>query len=152
MAKLTLDPVRRCFRWLRDTLDMICDRPDHMQRLSVVGFGLGSGMFVGTFTYLLVRYGDRTDELASQVVPILGNALYGSLGLMALGAVVLLGLIKGIGGFQIQTPGGISIGIQTTSSDVPHGGAFDLPPIEVTNTINPTPRAPDNKGANMEGA
>lgn len=140
-----LNPLRRFFRWTRDTLDMICDRPDHMQRLAVVGFGLGSGALTIAFIYLLVRYGDQSPDLAMMVVPILGNGLYAAMGLMALGAVVILGLIRGIGGFQIQTPGGINIGIRTTSGPAGDGPIepFDLPRMD---------REGDHRGDKMEGA
>ena len=141
--KFNLDPVRRFFRWVRDTLDMICDRPDHMQRLSLVGFGLGVGCLTIAFITLLVHYGEKSEQLAMMVVPILGNGMYASLGLMGLGAVVLLGLIKGIGGFRIQTPGGINIGIDTTSGDdlaARHRGErFDFP------------NDPPSRGDKMEG-
>lgn len=156
--KFNLDPARKFFRWFRDTIDVLCDRPDHMQRLFVIGFGLSTFPLVAIFVHLLVRYGDRSNELAALVVPILGNGMYGALGLMALGAVVLLGLIKGIGGFQITTPGGINIGIQTTGGPPTSGGDFNLPTIEQTTTTTtvtpatPATPAPDNKGAGMEGA
>lgn len=142
----TLDPFRRFFRWNREVLDMLCDRPNHLQRLATIGFGLGAGSITLLFIWLLVRYGDRSPELAMMVVPILGNGLYISMALMALGAVVLLGLIKGIGGINIQTPGGINIGLRTTGEER-HGRGdvedrFDFP------DMNP----PSRMGDKMEGA
>lgn len=139
----TLDPLRRFFRWTRETLDMICDRPAHMQRLAAIGFGLGAGAITLLFIYLLVHYGEKSQELAMMVVPILGHGLYISMALMGLGALVVLGLIKGIGGVNIQTPGGINIGIRTQSGEA----AGDDAPFDF-----PNPDQPSRMGDKMEGA
>ena len=142
-SRFNLDPLRRFFRWTRDTLDMICDRPAHMQRLASIGFGLGAGAITLLFIALLVHYGEKSHDLAMQVVPILGNGLYVSMALMGLGAIVVLGLIKGIGGVNIQTPGGVNIGIRTQPGDTSDSGEpFDFPKAD----------PPSRMGDGMEGA
>lgn len=135
---------RRFWRWTRQTIDMLCDRPDHLQRLFIIGSGMSVFPMVCGFVFLLIRYGDRSDELASMVVPILGNGMYISQALFALSIIALLGIVRGIG---IRTPGGFGFNLQTTSGPQGKVEPFDLPDFDDEGGGGRGP----HRGDNMEG-
>lgn len=137
--------LRRFFGWSRRTLDTICDRPDHLQRLAVIGSGV---VMYPTFLamVLIVWKGfGQHEALMPQQLNILGNTLLGVLALLALVVIALLGIIRGL---RIQAPGGLGVDIETTSG-MGGGGVTDLhlhhedpaPPCETPRAIPPAPDA-----------
>ncbi|UTC29892.1 putative holin protein [Bajunvirus bajun] len=101
-------------KWIARTVDTLCDRPDHLQRLSIIGSGISIFPMIASMVALLVFFGLRTDVLAEMVVPILGYVTYGMLMLFALAQIALLGIIRG---FRVNGPGGFGVEIETTSGD-----------------------------------
>ena len=104
----------RFFGWCRRTLDMLCDRPDHLQRISIIGAGFKSGLLVVGVIALLTWFGTSSPALALLVVPILGNALYMLIGAFIICIIVLLGLIKGLQSLKAHLPGGALVEIEAT--------------------------------------
>jgi F0F1-type ATP synthase membrane subunit c/vacuolar-type H+-ATPase subunit K len=144
----------RFFTWARSTLDTLCERPDHLQRLAIIGAGMVMFPTVLGIIYIVWRGYERTPELQSQSLNIMGFALYGAMALWGLVVIALLGIVKGL---RIEGPGGIGIDIQTTADDPDvgpettrdihiherHGHGPDLNPIATVPT--PTPPAGDAK-------
>ena len=98
----------RFFGWCRQTLDMLCARPEHLQRLSIIGAGMKSGLLVVGVIAILTWFGQSAPALALLVVPILGTALYMLIVAFIICIVVLLGLVKGIEALKGMLPGGAS--------------------------------------------
>ncbi|AFU87274.1 holin [Caulobacter virus Karma] len=112
-------PLRVCgnfFRWVRLTLDTLCDRPDHLQRLSIIGSGMAAFPLIIGIIAILVHFGLHGPDSAAALatIPIIGNMGYGALALYALSQVALLGIIKGV---RLSGPGGVNVEIETTSGD-----------------------------------
>lgn len=105
----------RFFGWCRQTLDILCDRPDHLQRISIIGAGFTSALLVVGVVALLTWFGRSAPALALLVVPILGNALYMLIAAFIICIVVLLGLIKGLQSIKASLPGGAVVEFETTS-------------------------------------
>ena len=104
----------RFFSWVRRTLDELCERPDHLQRLSIIGSGFVMWPTMIFFSLVVwLGYG-RTPELQAQSMNFLGFALLGSMALWGLVVVALIGIIKGV---SVSGPGGISVSVQTTADD-----------------------------------
>lgn len=101
------NPLRKFFRWVRDTLDNLCDRPDHLQRLSIVGAGVSVYPAVFSLIALLVWFAVQRPQVLSMVVAGIINIVYIFLALFALVIVSLLGTIKGLSigprGLQVTT-------------------------------------------------
>lgn len=102
------------FRWLRDTLDMLCDRPNHLQRLSAIGAGMAVGIFVIALVAIITWFGTQSAPLALVVVPILGNALYGFIAVFAICVVVIMALVRGLGSVNFTGPNGVGLSLETT--------------------------------------
>ncbi len=93
---------------------MLCARPDHLQRLSIIGSGFVMWpTMVGFALIVWLGYG-RTPALQSQSLNFMGMALVGSMALGGLVVVALLGIVKGI---RVAGPGGLSVAIETTADD-----------------------------------
>lgn len=106
--------TKRFFSWLRRTLDELCERPDHLQRLSIIGSGfIMWPTMIGFALVVWLGYG-RTPELQGKSLDFMGMALLGSMGLWALVVIALLGIIKG---FSVSGPGGVGVSITTTADD-----------------------------------
>jgi hypothetical protein len=98
---------RRLFVWVRNTLDFLCDRPDHLQRLSIIGAGMSVYpavfLLVGLLTWFAVKYQSTMDDVVRGLI----NFGYIFLALFALVIVALLGTIKGLrlgpGGLEVIT-------------------------------------------------
>lgn len=104
----------RFFRWVRETLDMLCDRPDHLQRISIIMAGMSLfPLFLGT-SVVLVFFALRFDDERAQIIGGLINYGYVYLALFALVIVAMLGTIKGI---RLSGPGGSGITLVTTADD-----------------------------------
>lgn len=133
------------FTWIRVTLDTLCDRPDHLQRLSIIGSGMAAYPLIGVIIAILVYFGLHGPDTSAAllVIPIIGALGYGAMALYALSQVALLGIIKGV---RLTAPGGVNVEIETTSGDgrglashtttttkiaTPGGGP---PTVEVTDT------------------
>lgn len=100
--------MKRFSTWVRKTLDMLCARPDHLQRIAITGAGLSLyPMMIGLIA-LLVWFGIKSAALALAVVPILGFALYGFIALFAVVVIALEGTIKGL---KLSAPGGAAFEI-----------------------------------------
>ncbi|WP_312084705.1 hypothetical protein [Brevundimonas sp.] len=100
--------------WLRRTLDKLCERPDHLQRLSIIGSGLIMWpTLIGFALVVWLGYG-KTEALQAQSLNFLGMALLASMALWALVVIALLGIIKG---FSVSGPGGVGVSITTTADD-----------------------------------
>lgn len=104
------------FGWVRATLDTLCDRPDHLQRLSIIGSGMAAGLLLIGIIAILVHFGlhGPDTQAALLTIPIIGNMGYGIVFLYALAQVALLGIIRGI---RLSGPGGVNVEIETTSGD-----------------------------------
>lgn len=104
--------VGRFFAWVRLTLDMLCDRPDHLQRLAIIGSGISLYPAVGLLIWIVWKGYAQTEALQHQSMGIMGIALYIFLALFGLVIVSLLGTIKGL---RVSGPGGSSFEIETTA-------------------------------------
>jgi len=106
--------VRRFFGWARGALDELCERPDHLQRVSIILAGVSLyPLFIGMIIILVVfavRYGDHQ----SQIIAGLINYGYIFLGLFALVIISMLGTIKGL---SLRVPGGGGLALTTTADD-----------------------------------
>lgn len=125
----------RFWTWCRQTLDMLCDRPEHLQRLSIIGAGFTSGLMVVGVIAILTWFGQSAPALAMLVVPILGSALYMLIGAFIICIIVLLGLIKGLQSLKASLPGGTLVEIETTPSTTTT--TTTLPPVVTTVTDVP---------------
>lgn len=115
------------FSWLKQTVDTLCNRPDHLQRLAIIGSGMATYPLV-LMAYLVMWQGSA--HLNAQQIAWLGWYGVGYLVIFALVIVTLLGTIKGI---HITGPGGIEVQLDTTAE------AKDNDPPAITN--NDTPHA-----------
>lgn len=104
----------RLFSWLRRTLDGLCERPDHLQRLSIIGSGFIMWPTMVGFALIVWLGYARTPELQAQSLNFMGIALIGSMALWGLVVVALLGIVKGV---RLSGPGGLSVAIETTADD-----------------------------------
>jgi hypothetical protein len=95
------------FSWLDRTVRTLCDRPDHLQRLSIVGAGLSIYPAVIATVGLLVWFALRHPDAPTTVVDGLFRIVYILLGLFALVVVSMLGTIKGLRigpkGLEVET-------------------------------------------------
>lgn len=98
--------------WLDRTVRNLCDRPDHLQRLSIVGAGMSVYPAVFALIGLLVWFALRHPDAPGQIISGLINFVYCFLALFALVVISLLGTIKG---FRIG-PSGMEV---TTTADDP---------------------------------
>lgn len=102
----------RVFAWTRRVLDELCQRPDHLQRLSIIGSGFVMWpTMVGFALIVWLGYGP---EHGAQSLNFMGMALIGSMSLWGLVVVALLGIVKGV---RVAGPGGLSVAIETTADD-----------------------------------
>lgn len=106
--------TKRFFSWVRRTLDELCERPDHLQRLSIIGSGFIMWPTMVGFALIVWLGYARTPELQAQSLNFMGMALLGSMALWGLVVVAMLGIIKGV---SVRGPGGMSVAIQTTADD-----------------------------------
>lgn len=106
--------TKRFFSWLRRTLDGLCDRPDHLQRLSIIGSGFVMWPTMIGFALIVWLGYARTPALQSQSLNFMGIALLASMALWGLVVIALLGIIKGL---RVAGPGGVSLAITTTADD-----------------------------------
>lgn len=115
MNVVTNNPMaQRFFTWSRQTLDSLCNRPDHLQRIAVMGAGVVMyPLVVGMILIVWLGY-SRTPELQSQSLSIMGWALLASMGLWGLVVVTMLGTIKGL---KFDGPGGMGVEITTIADD-----------------------------------
>lgn len=87
---------RQFFDWMRQTLDFLCERPDHLQRLSIVGAGMSLYPAVVALTIVMIWFGVSYPGVPAQIVGGLFNVIYFTLALFALVIVSMLGTIKGL--------------------------------------------------------
>ena len=110
--------MSRFFRWLRDTMDVLCDRPDHLQRVSIILSGMSLfPLFIGMICVLVwfaTTYTENYNGLQTQIITGLINYGYIFLGLFALVIISMLGTIKGL---SLKTPGGVAVTLVTTADD-----------------------------------
>lgn len=104
----------RFWGWVRRTLDFLCERPDHLQRLAIIGAGFAIYPLVLGIIWIVWKGYGSSPEILSQSLGIMGFIAYGLLALFALVVVSLLGTIKGL---RIMGPGGSGIEIDTTMDD-----------------------------------
>lgn len=106
--------MSRFFRWLRDTMDVLCDRPDHLQRVSIMLSGMSLyPLFIGMIV-ILVWFAITYPGLQAKIITGLINYGYIFLGLFALVIITMLGSIKGL---KINAPGGVGMALVTTADD-----------------------------------
>lgn len=104
------------FSWLRKTMDNLCDRPDHLQRLSIIGSGIAVYPLIIWLVFIMWKGFGHDPHLLSKQIDWMGWIAMGILGIFALIIVTVLGTIKGI---HIAGPGGVDIGIDTTAEPTP---------------------------------
>lgn len=95
------------FSWLDRTVRTLCDRPDHLQRLSIVGAGLSIYPAVASVIWVLVWFALKHPDAPTSIVDGLVRVVYILLALFALVVVSLLGTIKGLklgpSGLEVET-------------------------------------------------
>ncbi|AXQ68681.1 holin [Caulobacter phage CcrPW] len=106
--------AQRFANWAGSTVKTLCDRPDHLQRLAIIGAGMVVQLTMWAVILIVWLGYDRTPELQSQSLNFMGWALMGSMALWGLVVVTLLGTIKGL---SIAGPGGFGINLLTTADD-----------------------------------
>lgn len=121
--------MSRFFRWLRDTMDVLCERPDHLQRVSIMLSGMSLfPLFIGMIMVLVwfaVTFTGAYNGLQTQIITGLINYGYIFLGLYALVIISMLGTIKGL---SLRGLGGSGLTLTTTVDDpdadpsTPRGG------------------------------
>lgn len=120
LPNLPLDQIKTqagpALRWLSRTIDTLCERPDHLQRLAIIGAGMVVyPLVVGLILIVWLGFGPRTDPaITVQQLKIMGWALLGSMGLWGLVVVTLLGTVKGL---RVNGPGGVGLEVETTAGD-----------------------------------
>jgi hypothetical protein len=114
--------------WVDRSVRMICDRPDHLQRLAIAGAGIAIYPVIGALIWIVWRGFERTPALQQQSLGIMGFALYGMLGLFGLVVVAMLGTVKGL---KIEGPGGLGVELSTTAESPETGHADGHKPPEV---------------------
>lgn len=102
------------FSWARRVLSELCGRPDHLQRLAVVGAGVIMWPTLVGFALVVWLGYARTPELQSQSLNFMGMALLASMALWGLVVVATLGIIKGL---TISGPAGMAVSIETTANE-----------------------------------
>lgn len=141
----------RFWAWTRRTLDMLCDRPEHLQRLSIIGAGMKSGLLVVGVIAILTWFGKSAPALALLVVPILGTALYMLIAAFIICIVVLLGLVKGLDTLKGMLPGGASFELTATPAaqgktellEIVTSPSGDTVETATTTTVTATPAPPE---------
>lgn len=113
--------IKRFFSWVRATLDMLCDRPDHLQRLSVIGAGASLYPVLIACLAMLWTIGTGSPALALAALPLIFQFSVGIMILLGLVIVVLIGLVKGLTTFKANLPGG-SVEIETTATTTVSSG------------------------------
>lgn len=108
--------IRRFFAWCRQTLDMLCDRPDHLQRIGIVGAGMSLYPMMIALVGILVWFGIHGGVAALAVIPWFGWALIGLITVFAVIVIALLGTIKGI---KIAAPGGATVELDLADKTIP---------------------------------
>lgn len=106
--------IARFFSWLRRTIDMLCERPDHLQRLAVIGAGVALYPLLLAFIYIMWKGFGANPELLTKQIDWLGWMAVGVLTLFGLVIVTLLGTIKGV---RISGPGGSGVEFETSAGD-----------------------------------
>lgn len=110
--------LSRFFGWTRKTLDELCERPDHLQRVSIILSGMSLfPLFIGMIAILVwfaVTYTGSYNGLQTQIITGLINYGYIFLGLYALVIISMLGTIKGL---SLRAPGGAGVTVVTTADD-----------------------------------
>jgi len=104
--------MRRFFGWARRTLDGLCERPDHLQRLAVVGAGVI--MWPTLVGFALVVWLGYGPEHGAQSLNFMGMALLASMALWGLVVVATLGIVKGL---SVTGPGGVGVSLTTIADD-----------------------------------
>lgn len=93
--------------WLDRTVRTICDRPDHLQRLSIVGAGVATYPAIASMILVLIWFALDHPGAPPQIVGGLINIVYILLALYALVIVSMLGTIKGLrigpSGLEVST-------------------------------------------------
>lgn len=106
----------RFFRWARSTLDMLCDRPDHLQRLGVIGSGTSLYPLLVATLALLGALAFTSPEMAIIALPLIFYFGVGIMILFGVVVVVMIGLVKGIETIR-GSFGGASIEIEADNDD-----------------------------------
>lgn len=117
MAKV--NAVRRFIAFCRETLDFLCNHPDHLQRLAITGAGMSLYPMMIGLVAILVQFGIHGGVAALAVIPWFGWALIGLITAFVIVVVSLLGTIKGI---KISAPGGASIELDMADDASPNPG------------------------------
>lgn len=104
----------RFFSWARRVLAELCERPDHLQRVSIIMAGVSLyPLFIGMIVILVV-FAVLYSDHQSQIIAGLINYGYIFLGLFALVIISMLGTIKGL---TLKVPGGGGLALTTTADD-----------------------------------
>lgn len=123
----------RFFGWARQTMNMLCMQPDHLQRLGIIGAGFVVQLTMWAAMLIVWRGYDRTPELQAQSLNFMGWSLMGSMALWGLVVVSLLGTVKGL---KIAGPGGFGLDLLTTADD-PDAGPEMVRDIHVHERTGP---------------
>jgi hypothetical protein len=101
--------------------------PDVVQKVGIIGAGVAIWPLVVWLIWIVQRGGwDASHQ--TQQLNILGNTLMGSLGLLGLVIIALLGVVKGV---KAQLPGGASFDLDIDNST-------PAPSQTVTQTVSTT--------------
>lgn len=101
------------FSRVGDAIDRICNDPEHLQRLSVVGAGMAMYPMVAILIWIIwTAYPEA--GLETKKLDILGFALYGAMALWGLVVVAILGVVRNL---KATLPGGSSIEIEVETHE-----------------------------------
>jgi F0F1-type ATP synthase membrane subunit c/vacuolar-type H+-ATPase subunit K len=107
--------------YIKTVVQTLCDRPDHLQRLAIIGAGMVAYPMVCAIIWIVWKGYDHTPELQAQSLNFMGFALYGAMVMWGLVVVALLGVVKGL---KVEGPGGVSVELTTTATAT----STDAPP------------------------
>lgn len=100
--------------WIHRTIESLCNRPDHLQRLAVIGSGMVLYPMILGVIWIVWKGYDPTPINQTQSLGIMGIALYSLMALFGLTIIALLGIVKGL---RIDGPGGFGVELETTADD-----------------------------------
>jgi len=113
---LALDRSTAFFKWFGRTVDTLCERPDHLQRLAIIGAGMFVYPMIWAFVLIVwLGFGHgQPVEVVLKQLNFIGYGMIGTLLLWGLVVVTLLGTIKGV---RISGPGGFNAEFETSAGD-----------------------------------
>lgn len=116
LPAISPERLRKVASWFGRTIDTLCDRPDHLQRLAIIGAGMFVYPMIWAFVLIAwLGFGQgQPVEIVKLQLMFIGSGMIGSLILWGLVVVTLLGTIKGV---RVSGPGGVNLEFETSAGD-----------------------------------